>query len=201
MESWKRTLAELVSNQLMSLKRQAFLLCDDESQAEDLVQDALVRAFARPLRSPRPGAAEAYVRVIMVHLFIDGGAQAVTLGPVGSTVARRRDGHRPRRPAARPGRHPSGAERSVATTARVRGAALLPGPSRGTGRVGTGRGRRDGQAVPKRGDDPACHAAVSLREPRAGKGRDPMILDEQELRQHLEAAAAHVSSPASLSRA
>jgi RNA polymerase sigma-70 factor (sigma-E family) len=72
MESWKQTLAELAGDRLMSLKRQAFLLCGDESQAEDLVQDVLVRAFARPLRTPRPGAAEAYVRVIMVNLFIDG---------------------------------------------------------------------------------------------------------------------------------
>jgi DNA-directed RNA polymerase specialized sigma24 family protein len=72
MESWKQTLAELAGDRLMSLKRQAFLLCGDQSQAEDLVQDALVRAFARPLRTPRPGAAEAYVRVIMVNLFIDG---------------------------------------------------------------------------------------------------------------------------------
>jgi RNA polymerase sigma-70 factor (sigma-E family) len=72
MESWKQTLAELVGDRLGSLKRYAFLLCGDDSQAEDLVQDALVRAFARPLRAPRPGAAEAYVRVIMVHLLIDG---------------------------------------------------------------------------------------------------------------------------------
>jgi RNA polymerase sigma factor (sigma-70 family) len=36
------------------------------------VQDALVRAFGRPLRAPRPDAAEAYVREIMVNLFIDG---------------------------------------------------------------------------------------------------------------------------------
>jgi RNA polymerase sigma-70 factor (sigma-E family) len=72
MGSWKQTLAELAGDRFMSLKRQAFLLCGDGSQAEDLVQDALVRAFARPLRSPRPGAAEAYVRVIMVNLFIDG---------------------------------------------------------------------------------------------------------------------------------
>jgi RNA polymerase sigma factor (sigma-70 family) len=48
------------------------LLCGDDTQAEDLLQDALVRAFARPLRAPRPGAAEAYVRVIMINLFIDG---------------------------------------------------------------------------------------------------------------------------------
>jgi RNA polymerase sigma-70 factor (sigma-E family) len=72
MESWKQTLAKLASERLTQLKRQAFLLCGDDSQAEDLVQDALVRAFARPLRAPRPGAAEAYVRVIMVNLFIDG---------------------------------------------------------------------------------------------------------------------------------
>ena len=72
MGSWKETLAELARDRLMSLKRQAFLLCGDNDQAEDLVQDALVRAFARPLGAPRPGGAEAYVRVIMMNLFIDG---------------------------------------------------------------------------------------------------------------------------------
>ena len=72
MESWKQALAELAGDRFVPLKRQAFLLCGDEIQAEDLVQEALVRAFARPLRAPRPGAAEGYVRVIMVHLFIDG---------------------------------------------------------------------------------------------------------------------------------
>jgi RNA polymerase sigma-70 factor (sigma-E family) len=71
MESWKQTVAELAGDRLAPLKRQAYLLCGDESRAEDLVQEALVRAFARPLRAPRPGAAEAYVRVTMVHLFID----------------------------------------------------------------------------------------------------------------------------------
>jgi RNA polymerase sigma-70 factor (sigma-E family) len=71
-ESWKQTLAELASGRGAALKRQAFLLCGDDSQAEDLVQEALVRAFGRPLRAPAPGAAEAYVRVIMVNLFIDG---------------------------------------------------------------------------------------------------------------------------------
>ena len=71
-QSWGQVLAELASDRLMPLKRHAFLLCGDESQAEDLVQDALVRAFGRPLLAPRPGAAEAYVRVIMTRLFIDG---------------------------------------------------------------------------------------------------------------------------------
>jgi len=72
MESWKQALAELARDRFMPLKRQAFLLCGDDSQAEDLVQEALVRAFARPLRAPGPGAGEAYVRVIMVRLFSDG---------------------------------------------------------------------------------------------------------------------------------
>ena len=72
MDSWKQTLAELSSDRFASLKRQAFLLCGNDGQAEDLVQDALIRAFAKPMRTPRPDAAEAYVRVIMVNLFIDG---------------------------------------------------------------------------------------------------------------------------------
>lgn len=72
MQSWEQVLAGLATDRLMSLKRHAFLLCGDESQAEDLVQEALARAFGRPLRAPRPGAAEAYLRVIMTRLFIDG---------------------------------------------------------------------------------------------------------------------------------
>jgi len=71
MESWDTALANLAGGRLAALKRQAFLLCGDDHQAEDLVQDALVRAFARSLRSPRPDAVEAYVRKIMVNLFID----------------------------------------------------------------------------------------------------------------------------------
>jgi RNA polymerase sigma-70 factor (sigma-E family) len=71
MEGWKRTLADLGGERLSSLKRHAFLLCGDDDQAEDLVQDALVRAFARPFRAPRPQTAEAYVRRVMVNLFID----------------------------------------------------------------------------------------------------------------------------------
>jgi RNA polymerase sigma factor (sigma-70 family) len=71
MESWNRALADLAGDRLVSLKRQAFLLCGDDHQAEDLVQDALVRAFARSLRAPRPEAVEAYVRKTMMNLYID----------------------------------------------------------------------------------------------------------------------------------
>lgn len=55
MESWEQTLADLASRRGAALKRHAFLLCGDEVQADDLVQEALVRAFTRPLRVPRPG--------------------------------------------------------------------------------------------------------------------------------------------------
>jgi RNA polymerase sigma-70 factor (sigma-E family) len=71
-ESWEQALAELAGARAAALKRHAFLLCGNDSQADDLVQDALVRAFTRPLRVRRPGGAEAYVRVIMANLFIDG---------------------------------------------------------------------------------------------------------------------------------
>jgi DNA-directed RNA polymerase specialized sigma24 family protein len=48
MESWKRALADLAADRLESLKRYAFLLCGDESESEDLVQDALVRHSEGP---------------------------------------------------------------------------------------------------------------------------------------------------------
>ncbi|HXW87171.1 MAG TPA: SigE family RNA polymerase sigma factor [Streptosporangiaceae bacterium] len=91
-EDWEQTLADLASGRGAALKRRAFLLCGDEAQADDLVQDALVRAFTRPMRVPRPGAAEAYVRMIMVNLFIDGARRhsrwsrvAPLLRPAGTT--------------------------------------------------------------------------------------------------------------------
>jgi RNA polymerase sigma-70 factor (sigma-E family) len=71
-ERWEQTLADLVAERGTALKRRAFLLCGDDTQADDLVQEALVRAFTRPLRVVRPGGAEAYVRTIMVNLFLDG---------------------------------------------------------------------------------------------------------------------------------
>jgi RNA polymerase sigma-70 factor (sigma-E family) len=70
-ESWKQAVAELATGRGIALKRHALLLCGDDSRAEDLVQEAFVRAFSRPLHAPRPGAAEAYVRVIMANLYVD----------------------------------------------------------------------------------------------------------------------------------
>jgi RNA polymerase sigma factor (sigma-70 family) len=72
-DGWRQALAELAGDGLVSLKRQAFLLCGDDHQAEDLVQEALVRAFARPLRVQQTVAARAYVRAVMINVFIDEG--------------------------------------------------------------------------------------------------------------------------------
>ncbi len=92
MDSWEQALADLASGRGAALKRQAFLLCGNATQADDLVQEALARAFTRPPRVPRAGAAEAYVRAIMVNLFIDGARRhsrwsrvAPLLRPVGTT--------------------------------------------------------------------------------------------------------------------
>ncbi len=73
MDGWRQALTELADDGLVSLKRQAFLLCGDDDHAEDLVQEALVRAFARPLRVSQTVAARAYVRTVMVNVFIDEG--------------------------------------------------------------------------------------------------------------------------------
>jgi len=71
MTTWKQVLTDLATSRATALKRHAFLLCGNEAEAEDLVQDALVRAFSRPLRAPRLDEAEAYVRVIIANRFID----------------------------------------------------------------------------------------------------------------------------------
>jgi len=46
-ESWEQMLAGLASQHGPALKRHAFLLCGVEAEADDLVQEALVRAFMR----------------------------------------------------------------------------------------------------------------------------------------------------------
>jgi len=71
MSNWKQVLADLATSRAAALKRHAFLLCGNAEEAEDLVQDALLRAFSRPLRAPRLDEAEAYVRVIIANRYID----------------------------------------------------------------------------------------------------------------------------------
>jgi RNA polymerase sigma factor (sigma-70 family) len=158
------------------LKRHAFLLCGDESQAEDLVQDALVRAFGRPLRTPGPGAAEAYVRVIMTHLFIDGARRRTRwnrLAPLLQGAELTAD------PA------DEVLDRDLLLTAmsdlspRQRACVVLRYyQDLPVAQVASelGRGRRNGQAVSERGDDPASRAAVCGCQRRERKGCSRWLL-------------------------
>jgi RNA polymerase sigma-70 factor (sigma-E family) len=55
-----------------SLYRLAYLLCGSSADAEDLLQEALVRAYDRWPRLSRLDAPEAYVRRILTSLFLSG---------------------------------------------------------------------------------------------------------------------------------
>jgi len=79
MNRWEPVLTDLVHHRGGALVRYATLLCGDRREAEDLVQDALVRVFTttrRPLGSgPGDFAAlehlEAYVRRTVLNLYLD----------------------------------------------------------------------------------------------------------------------------------
>jgi len=79
MSRWEPVLADLVRYRGGSLVRYATLLCGDRSEAEDLVQDALIRVFTA-LRRPHGASlgdgralehAEAYVRRTVLNLYLD----------------------------------------------------------------------------------------------------------------------------------
>ena len=71
MASWEDVLDELVRHRGGALVRYATLLTGERREAEDLVQDALVRCFGqgRPLRDAV--AAEAHVRRAILTIFLD----------------------------------------------------------------------------------------------------------------------------------
>ena len=71
MPSWEDVLDDLVRHRGGALVRYAALLTGERREAEDLVQDALVRCFGqgRPLRDAV--AAEAYVRRAILTIFLD----------------------------------------------------------------------------------------------------------------------------------
>ncbi|GAB3868921.1 sigma-70 family RNA polymerase sigma factor [Dactylosporangium cerinum] len=68
--AWERALTELVQQRGAALKRYGFLLCGDSGDAEDLVQDALVRTFSSA-RHPDIAQLEGYVRKVMLNLYLD----------------------------------------------------------------------------------------------------------------------------------
>lgn len=54
-----------------TLRRTAFLLCADWHQADDLVQDALIKVYARWHRIASRGDVDGYVRRVLVTTFLD----------------------------------------------------------------------------------------------------------------------------------
>lgn len=87
MAHWERELAELAESRGRALVGYAYVLCGDQRQAEDLVQDALVKVFSRlrrrapresapgagvhPLDGGTSGTSEAYVRRAILTLYLD----------------------------------------------------------------------------------------------------------------------------------
>jgi RNA polymerase sigma factor (sigma-70 family) len=71
MADWRQTMEDLVRDRERALLGYAYLVCGDPTQAQDLVQDALVRTFSKP----RPGLtilkAEAYVRRAITSTYVD----------------------------------------------------------------------------------------------------------------------------------
>ncbi|MCC2309494.1 sigma-70 family RNA polymerase sigma factor [Cellulomonas chengniuliangii] len=72
MADWARALDELVRSRGVALTRYAYLLSGDHREAEDLVQDALVKTFSRSRLLHDSGSIEAYVRQAILTTYVDG---------------------------------------------------------------------------------------------------------------------------------
>ncbi len=70
MAQWQDTMERLVRERERALLGYAYVVCGDPVQAQDLVQDALVKTFSRG-RDIAPGKAEAYVRRTIATLYLD----------------------------------------------------------------------------------------------------------------------------------
>ncbi|MCJ7827024.1 MAG: sigma-70 family RNA polymerase sigma factor [Demequinaceae bacterium] len=71
MGAWRGLLAEVVETRHASLVAYGYLLTSSRPDAEDLVQDALVKVFSRVRTLPNAAAADQYVRKAMLTLYLD----------------------------------------------------------------------------------------------------------------------------------
>ncbi len=69
---WQEAVEDLVARRGAALTRFAVLVCGNEDDAADIVQESLARAWARPGRAVDPQRAEAYVRRTIANAVIDG---------------------------------------------------------------------------------------------------------------------------------
>jgi len=72
MAEWEQSLDALVRSRGTALVGYAYLLCGDRREAEDLVQDALVKTYSRGRVATRPTNVEGYVRRAIMSTFLDG---------------------------------------------------------------------------------------------------------------------------------
>lgn len=72
MSDWRDVMAQLVENRERALLGYAYLVCGNPTQAQDLVQDALVRTFSQPRPGLTAAKAEGYVRRAITTVYIDG---------------------------------------------------------------------------------------------------------------------------------
>lgn len=72
MADWDDVLDRVVRERGPALARYAYLLTGDAREAEDLVQDALVKTFGRGRAMRETAAAESYVRRAILTTFLDG---------------------------------------------------------------------------------------------------------------------------------
>ena len=71
MSDWRATMEPLVRERERALLGYAYLVCGDPVQAQDLVQDALVKTFSKPRAGLEIAKAEAYVRRAITTVYID----------------------------------------------------------------------------------------------------------------------------------
>ena len=72
MARWEGALDALARERGRALVAYAFIVCGSRAEAEDLVQDALVKVFARPGALREPHSLEAYVRRTILTTYVDG---------------------------------------------------------------------------------------------------------------------------------
>ncbi|WP_199424291.1 sigma-70 family RNA polymerase sigma factor [Actinotalea solisilvae] len=72
MAAWEQALDELVRTRGSALVGYAYLLCGDRREAEDLVQDALVKTFSRGRGGLETRSLEGYVRSAVLTTYVDG---------------------------------------------------------------------------------------------------------------------------------